>query len=241
MKTIRLGLILLFVAGFARGEATSALEIKSYSSKDGVVIIKSGAGATNRPFSSFSTEEQQQITDWLADREFKSSGLNVEIEKSEASDEVKKLDFSEPRVAFRRGETKTVTYSVVVENRSVVPFNNIRLDSRLFIESMVAKSKLKTCFTETKTLSLAPGEKQKVSLRPALIRDELIQVSDQVVSGTVRSGDPTVHNQDRLVGMYLCVSKKDQNGSAIEHKFEDGNVPDEKRWADYRTLESPRR
>ena len=233
MKIIRLSFTILSLAYISRGATNEAYEITSYFPDKGIVGIKYGAVRTNRPFSSFSSTEQQQITDWLEDKEFQNGGLSVEI--------TKKKD----RKKTGLGETMDVTYVITLENRSEVDFSNIEIESRVFYEEQRGSQEIQHAPQKNERLSLAAGETRTIQTKTAVIRDEK-QVSPGFGSsysfntpgGTI-SGDnsfggaPTVYYKDRLLGMALYISKKNRYGENIRHEFEEGNIPDRKSRYEY--------
>jgi hypothetical protein len=242
MKTVRLGIVLLFLAAFARGETTNALEIKSYSPEDGIVEIKTGAGTTNRTFTSFSAEEQAYITGWFAGKEFKSSGLQVTIKTEKTT---VKTDANEGR-RKRRGEVDRISYIIELENRTAAAFNNVAVTCQIFYETQDGTKEAKRCTKETCRLDFPPGKTQTIKTRSVSIRDEILQtpgkdkpsVSTSFGSfgGGSSGGEPTVYYKDRLKGLYVCVSKPDRTGANVILEFEDGRPPDEDKRADYQAV-----
>jgi hypothetical protein len=239
MKIFRLGFAILSLACIAHGATNETFEITSYFPDTGKVEIKSGAGRTNRPFSSFSSAEQQQITTWLTDREFKNSGLSVEIEKKEKTRKTE------------QGEVDDVLYMIALENRSEVDFKDVKITYRIFYETQdgqAGSKKVKRSVAGESRIDLSHGQLRTNQTQRVSLRDEKeitpgfggysfsfnTPGGSQSVSSGGYGGAPTVYMKDRLIGMYLCISKRDRNGNNIEQEFEEGRVPDKEDWAEYR-------
>ena len=155
MKVTRTGLAVLLIAGMA--QAASAFEIKAYSPSKGTVEIQSGSEYTNRPFSSFSAAEQQQITGWLADKEFQSTfGLSISAEQKKKTNKIsafldpsQKLEDGGLEMTFTEGEVSSVSYVIKLENLSQVEFHNLVMEYRIFYEIQKGSEKTKKCVRRT--------------------------------------------------------------------------------------------
>lgn len=238
MKIIRLGFTILLIAGMA--QAAENFEIISYFPDKGTVRINQGEGQTNRPFSSFTFEEQKQITDWLADQEFENSGLSVTIKKQKTTKTTTHMN----NPGGLLGEVDYISYTITLENRSEVSFKNVAVNARIFYRTQDGPEEKKQRIQSTETINLSPGETRTVETKTVSIRDQK-KVTPGITTGTSFSpssgfstttsgGAPTVFYQDRLLGMSLCVSKKDRYGKNIKHEFEDGNPPEEEKQGAYR-------
>lgn len=81
---------------------------------------------------------------------------------------------------------------------------------------------------------LKAKESRIVSTDCVEIRDLQQSFPDWGLSDNRLGGKPTVYIKDRLLGMYVCVSKKDWNGHIIKQEFQEGRIPDKNEWAEYR-------
>ena len=238
MKITRTGLSVLLIAGMA--QAAAAFEIKAYSPSKGTVEIRSGSEYTNRPFSSFSAAEQQQITDWLADKEFQSSsGLSIETEKKEVRQPLDKMG----KGSRVEGKIAEVSYTITLENRSEAALENIEVAYQIFYkqcEYSTSETKQNMRRTGTEHITLAPGSTRTLETITVSIRDGRIlpitqetTISTPFGSSSFVTGPPTTYLRDRLGGLYLCVSKKDASGKSIEREYMVGDVPEKEEWATY--------
>ena len=231
MKITRTGLAVLLIAGMA--QASAAFEVKEYSPSSGTVEIRSGSEYTNRPFSSFSAAEQQQITGWLADKEFQSSsGLSIETEKNEVRQPLDKMGKG-PRV---EGKTADVSYTITLENRSEAALENIEVAYQIFYEQCeysTKETKRNIRRTGTEHITLAPGSTRTIESSAVPIREGRILPITQAMDYGPDIGPPTTYLKDRLKGLYLCVSKKDANGKSMEREYMVGDVPEKEAWAAY--------
>jgi hypothetical protein len=244
MKIIRLGLAALLFAGIACAEE---FDLMDYSPKTETVWIKTSTGQTKRSFESFSAEDQQKITGLLADREFK-SGLSVDMEKKE-----------DPRKTAQ-GEIKDTTYTIGLKNQTEAALGNVEITYQIFYERRDGKTEEKVRQTGVYRANLSPGETKTFETPIVPIRNErrlgsggggnftyttpTTSFTDpgggmHTFGGETRTasgggGAPTVYIRDRLIGMYLCVSRKDLNGKIIKHEYEEGVVPDEDARKNYR-------
>jgi hypothetical protein len=211
----------------------AAYEITSYTPKDGLVGVKTGTVRTNRPFSSFSPEEQQNINAWLADYSFKASGLRVKISKKKTKNDVEEKTTHGPLVSTRRGQAETIDFEIILENRSAVPLSGIQLESRVFFEKKDGNNERKLYSTKTASINLAPGEVYTLSLDPLVLRNESIQTPEVPTTGGYYEGKPTVYNRDALEGVRVRLTRTDRNGEVVERLVEDGNPPEDKKCEQY--------
>ena len=252
MNIIRLSFAILSLACITYGATNETFEITSYFPGNGEVGIKSGAGGrTNRPFSSFSEAEQQQITAWLADKEFQNGGLSVEITEKKTT--------NSKGLGNLIGQIEDVSYAVSLENRSEAGFSDVQIESRMFYKTKVGDVETQYCSVKLDRLSLSAEESRTVETTSLQLRDgrtRSTQAMDAFGTTVTLSGvpggpsfttggssmksesadwkyTPPTQYKDRFLGMYLCVSRKDRNGNIIKQEFEEGRVPDKKDWADY--------
>jgi|GEM_PF-4252559 len=243
MKVIRLGLILLSVAGVSFCATDGDYEIKAYSPETGIVEIRCGTQYTNRPFSSFSAAEQRKITKLLADKAFENSDLRITVEKKKTADNISE----ENKGRTQRSETEYVSYVVTLENQTAVEIDHITVESRTFYETDNGTDRTKKVRTERYQVSLRPGEKKVMEMGFVVIRDEvtmsgggygIVGVSVSSFGGvqTTTAEKPmnTTRINDRLAGMHLDVSRVDRHGETITREEEDGNPPPKDRWSKYR-------
>lgn len=226
MKIIRLGVAILSLAYVAHGATNEAYEITSYFPDKGIVGIKYGAVRTNRPFSSFSPAEQQQITDWLTDKGFESK-LRVELEKVEQDGEV-----------GRMGSHKIISYNITFENRSEVPLSGIKAEYRIFFEAGRCE-----IFGKTKALPwYTPGE-FKFDLEASEARTfstEEIHIRNGPGSGgrPVEGGHMALEYKAKFIGLHVNVSRTGRTGIRTERKFQD-EAPPQEEWVQWRLLKNP--
>ena len=236
MKFIRQGIALFLIAGMA--QAAEEFEVKAYSPLSGAVEISCGGEITNRPFSSFGAAEQQKITGWLADKEFQSSsGLVIETEKKEVRRKTnagKNTDW-----AHIEGKTTDISYGITLENRSEVAFENVEIAYQIFYERWdEAKKVEKVQRSGTYRENLPPSSIRTFETQSASIRDEkIVYLTYSRLDDGTEYGAPTINVQDKLAGLYLCVSKKDDNGKTIDRECIVGEVPGKEARANYQQRE----
>jgi len=252
MKIIRQGIALFLIAGLA--QAAEEFEVKAYSPSSGAVEISCGGEITNRPFNSFSADDQQKITGWLADKEFQSSfGLSIttEQQKKRVTENSKKVS---PKTAKKGeggnkvettvGEFQGVSYLIKFENLSQVEFQNLGMEYRIFYETQEGSEKTKK-YERGMTVceKLLPGEIWTFETPVITIRAAQKEVTNidwkgtNIMEATKVTRSTSV--KDRFKGMHLCVSKKGRSGENIERECIVGSVPEKENWADYQQQEKP--
>lgn len=239
----------LLLAGIAAAQAPEKYEIKDYSPKDGIVKIKSGAGITTRPFSSFCSADQQKINSWLAAKTFKSdSALLVDIRQEKHSEVVDKIESGDSRKAGKKntiehfsktGTQDIVAYTITLENLSTLVLNNITVEYKLFYETNDGADKAKKRDEgRMQIMELRPKCPQTHKTKALTLRDEKVVAYENSFVGR-DLGSKEVHhsgvsmNKDRLKGLYVCVSTLDENGDPIQREYEIGSVPDKEKWGAY--------
>ncbi len=230
------GVMVLLAAGliWADGNPSpAAYEITSYNPKDGLVGVKTGTVRTNRPFSSFSPEEQQNINAWLADYSFKASGLRAKISKKKTKTDVEEKKARGRLTETRRGQSETIDFEIILENRSAIPLSGIRLESHVFFEKKDGDNERKLYSTKAASIDLAPGEVYALPLDPLVLRNESIQTPDFSDGDYMWHGKPTVYNRDALEGVRVRLTRTDRNGEGVERLVEDGNPPEDKKCEQY--------
>jgi hypothetical protein len=238
MKIVRLGFVLLFLSSFAHSGTTNELEIISYFPKKGAVVIRDAAGQTNRPFSSFSPEEQHQIRSWAMDECFESAELVERIDKQETEDDYfdEKILGSSKRITTR-GSVKTVCYEVAFKNDTDVDFDDLQVEYRMFFVqdkghiTHAGTYEKKICRAENVKISIKAGE-GIVSATPCITIRNLKTDSPATAPGNVPAGS-TDYLKDDLEGLYVGVSRKDKNGVIHTKTYCKGRVPKEKDWEEY--------
>ncbi len=237
MKTIRLILAIGFITGLAFSETTNAFEIISYSPDTGIVTINSGIEKTNRPFRSFTADEQQQITDWLTDKKFNALGIRVEIEKKKTT--TNHGEYAPGGQTTLCGKKDRISYVITLKNQTAVPFENVEINYRIFYKTQDESRKAKRSIANSMRIDLQPEETRSIETQDVDIRDEQIVTPGFSITGTLANEGiddgwaPTKFMKDRLGGLYLCVSKQGRNGHMIRLEFEDGDVPEEAKRASY--------
>jgi hypothetical protein len=246
MKIIWLGFAVLLIAGMA--QATENFEIISYFSDKGIVRINQGTGQTNRPFSSFTSEEQKQITDWLADTDFLSSTrLSIAAEKQKERDDIYSTEVTPSRaksgangktIEKTTGAAQNVSYTIELESSSAAKFRNISIAYRVFYEEKEGAISTKKCAYGTTTCAeLLPGDTWTFATPAIDIRTgtkEIINVEWQgsnIMDSQSRTRSVSV--QDKLKGAYFLVTKVDRNGELIQRECWVGLVPEKENWPDY--------
>lgn len=235
MNKTSLSLALCFIAGVVCGET---FEIISYFPKRGNVVIRDDAGQTNRPFSSFSPEEQQKIRSWVIDERFMSSELVERINEQETEEnyfDEKTLGSS--RRVTTRGSVKTRSYEVSFKNSTDVDFDDLQIEYRVFFVqdkghiTHAGTYERKLCRAKNIKLSIKAGE-VIVSTTPGIEIRNLKTDSPATAPGNVPAG-ATSYLKDDLEGLYVCVSRKDKNGIVHTKTYCKGRVPKEKDWEEY--------
>jgi hypothetical protein len=230
MKIIRLSFAILSLACIAHGATNEAFEITSYFRTRGIVGIEYNGVRTNRPFSSFSSAEQQQITDWLADEEFKGSGLSVEIEEHKTST---KSDYADGD-GQTKGTAETIFYEVTVVNNTDAVLNNMQIECRTFYLGDITRSQWagvgvdKYCRINRVTLSIVPGEARRFNTSDVSIRN--LKTDFPSSQGRPQA---TRYTKDDLEGLVVSVSRKDRNGEVHSKTYENGSPPNERDWGKY--------
>ena len=234
MKIIRLSFAILSLAGIAHGEAFT---ITSYVPNKGIVGIEYNGGRTNRPFSSFTAVEQTRITDWLADQEFESSGLSVEIEEKKTRT---RSDHSDDMGGQTKGTTEIIFYEVTVANNTHVVLNDIQIECLTFYLLDITQSQRtnllmqakpgwdKYCRIDQIALSIAPGETRKFNTSSVMIRN--LKTDFPSID---RFPGSTNYTKDDLEGFCVSVSRKDRTGEVHSKTYEKGRPPNERNWVDY--------
>ena len=211
MKAFQIGLMVLLFAGIVCGQP---LEITAYDPVSGEVKIKDGSGSATRLFDTFSAEEQQQITEWLADKEFRK--LKITIQK-ESKKEYKEESF------FTSGSIKKVSYSITVKNPAQIEFKDLELVCRIFCETKGGKVDRPWGVEDKKKFTIAPGETQRFE-QSVGIRDQKTEFEsyrDSSWNSAVVSPEDIII-KDKLLGLYLCISKKGRNGKVMKLEQEAG-------------------
>ena len=233
MKIIRLSFAILSLACIAHGATNEAFEITSYFPDTGKVGITSSEGRTNRTFSSFSAAEQRKITGWLADEEFRGSGLSVEIEENKTRSAYSE-EFGHVKT---KGSTETVSYEVTVVNNTDVVLNNIQIECRTFYLQDITQSRRtkttqanpggdKCCIIQQVTWTIAPGETRKFNTSSVSIRN-------LKTDGGSGNNSYTDYTKDDLEGFSVSVSRKDRNREVHSKTYEKGSPPNERDWEKY--------
>ncbi len=237
-KMICLGLATLLLAGVViakpdlilvdKSGALNEWELVLYNPVNGAMELKGLAGKMNKPFAKFNLENKRKIIDWLEREKFEpSTQMRLSVGAVERSYKVEKKKPSWHPGVYTIGEVEVVSYNLSLANVSPLPTGKMKVEIMVFCEDHRGANKRR--IVETIYVDIPPAETWAYKTRPVQIRDlRSVQI------GSEYSGDTTSIIRDRLKGMYLCISKKNQYGNLITRELERGRLPKKEKWPEYK-------
>ena len=197
------------------------VEVRSYDVKTQTVRVESGSGLSQQSLSSFSDELQQHILAWVADESFMRSGIRVEIQKKKS---------------FAGGGSveSTVWHAITLKNRADMDFENVSLECVTFFEARDGDLELIRFMLSNQGVNLKAGESFLYETKRMGLRDTSTSSTHWSggSSGNGNTDRSTVvsYSEDKLLGIYVRISKVDCRGDVIQREFKDGRIPREDKW-----------
>lgn len=201
-------------------------KVVTYTPPNEMVKLNTTAGYKLISFRDFTDESQRTIEHWLADREFKASGLRISIEP-----QIEKIKKAEVEYI---SDIERVTYTITLENRSAVELSGIEAEYQVFFEQELPGTKLSSQkYRKASTLkcgSILPGQTKVFTTKPVDIEDRALRSNWIYNSGASKS------SRGRLQGMLLLLSKESVSDELLTVEEECGRVPNKDRRTDYQKI-----
>ena len=253
MKKLCAGLLIFVVAAGVQAKGPKLIlgekeglpvecEVCGYDVEKGLVKLRAGTKRGSKPFESFSTNVQDRIVMWATDEAFESSGLKVsireEVDKKKVESKVGDYEYT--------GRSEEVTYVVVMENRSPFPMENVKVEYRIFYEG-VADEDYDSSFGNVRSSNDNRAENKNVIYEkeyldiPAndIVEFKTTSVRILNVNGEREStGQFSVRRiqmyEEDLLGIQFSVRRKGMDDHVFARVEEDGSVPKESKWGEYK-------
>lgn len=225
-------------------------EVCGYNVEKGFVQLRAGQKRGVVPFTSLSSNVQQRVVAWATDEAFASSSvLNVTIQERQAR---RKVDATVDRYRYT-GKAEDVSYFIVMDNQSPFEMKNVHLECRIFYEGNGDRSyngsnwnvrddtnhqqENKNVIVAELTFDLPPLEARDITTSAI----SMIDVSGQQDARWRNTSTTIRMYEERLLGMHLTLKMKGHDGEVIVRTFEEGRVPRESQWDEYKEGAPPQR
>jgi len=203
--------------------------IVSYNPPSEGVKLKTAGQYKMVPFSEFTPESQQKITEWLADRMFKSSRLHIQVEEHVTTYKIKDEEYRE--------EVEDIFYEIKLENRSSVDLKGLSIESGIFYKQELHGSTLPS----QKYRKIDRMECDLSSKECRTFNTSIVKIEDRTLSSNnhieyVYGNGASKTSKGRLEGMLLRVTRRSSSGKKLVRKTKKGHVPHKKKWGDYQKV-----
>lgn len=214
--------------------------ISSFSTRTGLVKINQAGRMTTRPLAALTTESQEMVILWLADKNFqRNSNLNTTFRPSYTESSSNVVGTITDAFTLEKSEKtigseirNTCTYKIALKNESDTSFKNLIVDYRIFFTQRLTSENIGQYqlagHAEYDTLS--PGTTWNFETNPFV--SSIIHRSAR----GIRWGSHPPDTESTILGILLRIRKPGLSEDWVEQEIEHGEIPRKRDRADYQKI-----